>query len=75
MSNPREVDALVDFLYLDHFGIHNMRDNPWHWETFMAGLWGAKLFQPEIRKQMKKAMISMVQDVKFSFASKKTKGP
>ena len=69
------MDALKEFLEIDEYGLHNMRDHPWHAVQFMAGLWAAKLYQPYIRKKMKESMENMVKDPTYAFMDRKQKGP
>ena len=74
VSNPREVDALAEFLSMDEFGIHNMRDSPFHWHPIMGGLWAAKLHMPLIRENLKQSLTNMIQDQEISFEFKMMKG-
>ena len=69
------MDAFLEFLSLEEFGVHNMRDHPWHGVAFLAGLWAAKLFQHSIRDKMRESMINILKDEEFAFADRKKKGP
>ena len=51
-----------------------MRDHPWHGVTFMAGLWAAKLWMPEVRQKMKEAWKLILQD-KDAFAPRTERLP
>ena len=72
VANPREKDAFAEFLMLDQFAIHNMRDHPWHGVYFLAGLFSVKLHQPEIRAKIKDSFGKLMQD-NVAFSTRKEK--
>ena len=72
VANRREMDAFFQFMSLEQFAIHNMRDHPWHGVTFLAGLWAVKLYKPFIREKMRESMTNIVED-RTSFMSRKEK--
>ena len=49
--SEREVSAVDEWLRSDK-AFHVMRDHDFHWSQMLAGLWGVKLNQDNVRRNM-----------------------
>ena len=71
--NEREEAAVSEWVE-SGLALHAMRDHPWHPVPMLAGGWGARLTDPEIRQHWSSSWSKILKDQK-AFATKKDKGP
>ena len=59
--SPREVAAVQEFLQSPK-EFHIMRDHPHHGTPILAGMWGIKLENPEVRKKFSQSIVKITKD-------------
>ena len=71
--SSREAAAVEEWISSGK-AIHAMRDHPWHPVAMLAGGWGTRLENPEVREHWRTSWQRMKKDPK-AFSTKKDKGP